>query len=101
MPRSAALRVIAVLAMTLSAAPAQAAPQCGRRDAVVDLLASRYGETPRSRGGAPRGAVVEIFASEATGTWTITLTLPDGTTCLVASGDRFRSVAPSPPGEDA
>jgi hypothetical protein len=27
-----------------------------------------------------------VFASEASGTWTITVTLPDGRTCLIASG---------------
>ena len=34
-------------------------------------------------------AVVEVFASSDTGTWTITVTNASGVTCLVASGQAF------------
>lgn len=40
-------------------------------------------------GLASAGQVVEVFASETTGTWTITVTRPDGTACLVATGEHF------------
>ena len=62
---------------------------CGARGAVIDTLAERYGESRQSIGMAPEGRVVEVFASLETGTWTITVTLPNGMTCLVASGDAF------------
>ena len=38
-------------------------------------------------------AMIELFASADTGTWTITVTTPDGTTCLVASGDQFQMLS--------
>ena len=49
--------------------------------------------------GLGPGAVVEVFASEETGTWTITVTSVNGTTCLVASGNSYTSVAAEPEGE--
>ncbi len=66
-------------------------PRCGKRDAVVMLLAERYGETRRSVGIA-ENAVMEVYASAETGTWTITVTTPDGTMCLVAAGQAFESI---------
>lgn len=67
--------------------------QCDARDRVVALLADRYGETRRSLGVAGEGAVMEVFAAEKTGTWTITLTLPDGQMCLMASGAGFETLS--------
>ncbi|WP_333816454.1 hypothetical protein [Tabrizicola sp.] len=71
---------------------AQSAPQCDSRDAVTALLAQRYGETRRSIGIAGEAAVMELYAAEATGTWSITLTLPDGRMCLIASGSNYETV---------
>ncbi|MBM2575104.1 hypothetical protein JQC91_02195 [Jannaschia sp. Os4] len=71
---------------TLTALPAPAAPDaCGPRAAVVARLAERFGETRRALGLA-RAGIMEIFASDETGTWTVALTMPDGRTCLIASG---------------
>lgn len=69
-----------------------AAPQCGPREAVTALLADRYGETRRALGLAGESAVMELYAADATGTWTITLTLPDGQMCLMASGAGYEAV---------
>ena len=68
------------------------APQCDTRDQVTALLADRYGETRRARGLASEAAVMELFASDATGTWTITYTLPDGRMCLMASGTGYEAL---------
>jgi hypothetical protein len=46
------------------------------------------------------GAVIEMFANDETGTWTATVTGPDGNTCLVASGRAFESMAAPAPGID-
>jgi hypothetical protein len=69
-----------------------AAPQCGPRDTVTALLADRYGETRRAVGLAGETAVMELYAADDSGTWTITMTLPDGQTCLMASGSGFEAV---------
>jgi hypothetical protein len=67
-------------------------PQCDSRDVVTALLADRYGETRRAVGLAGEAAVMELYASDATGTWSITMTLPDGRMCLMASGAGYETV---------
>jgi hypothetical protein len=71
---------------------AHSAPQCDTRDRVTALLADKYGETRRGIGIAGDNAVMELYAADATGTWTITVTLPDGQMCLMASGVGYEAV---------
>ncbi|NNE89552.1 MAG: hypothetical protein HKN27_15895 [Silicimonas sp.] len=71
---------------------AQQQQNCGARETVVERLSSKYGESRQSIGMATKGRVVEVFASQDTGTWTITITMPNGTMCLVASGQSFENV---------
>ncbi|KIT17625.1 hypothetical protein [Jannaschia aquimarina] len=59
---------------------------CGPRAGIVSRLASHFGETRRGIGLGTKGRIVEVFASDATGSWTIAITLPDGRMCLMASG---------------
>ena len=73
-------------------AQAQNRPNCAERATVVARLAEGYGEARQSIGLAPNNAVVEVFANEETGTWTITVTMPNGTTCLVASGQAYEEL---------
>lgn len=90
---------------TLLASPvaAQTAANCAPRDVVVDRLAQRYGETRQSMGLGANNAVIEVFASDETGSWTITVTSANGITCLVASGQAFEALAENLPaaGNDA
>lgn len=72
---------------------------CGARDQVVETLTGRFGEVAQSWGMGPGNRIVEVFASEETGTWTITVTDANGTTCLVASGRYWENLAPVPVGE--
>ncbi len=81
-------------------AAAQSSRNCGPRIAVVERLAEGYGETRQSMGLGANNAVVEVFASEETGSWTITITRPGGLTCLVASGQAFEEVAEALPTSD-
>ena len=55
----------------------------------------------QSMGLGGQGAVVETFASSDTGTWTITVTMPNGMTCMIASGQSFEALIEAlPPKED-
>lgn len=78
------------------AARAQSAPAsiCGQRDHIVRHLETRFGESVRSVGLAGPDRVVEVFASDETGSWTITVTSPSGLTCLMAAGRHFEAMAP-------
>ncbi|MEO8241736.1 MAG: hypothetical protein ABI832_05445 [bacterium] len=70
---------------------AHATPQCAAHQQVVDQLATTYGEARISIGLAQDNTVMEVFASAATGTWTLTATLPNGMTCLVIAGKNFET----------
>ncbi len=76
---------------------AQTARNCGPRDMVVQRLAEGFGESRRAIGLGAQGAVVELFASDSSGSWTITVTFPNGSTCLVASGQAFEALAEALP----
>lgn len=83
------LGVGAVLTMTL---PAAAQSQCASREAVVNQLAERFGESRQSIGMAQGDRVVETYASATSGTWTITVTLPDGRMCIIAAGQAWEKI---------
>lgn len=74
---------------------------CAPHATVVERLASGYGESRQSMGLGADNAVVEVFASLETGTWTITVTRAGGPTCLVASGEAFQHLADGLPNMDS
>lgn len=88
-------------AMLAAADIAHSAPQCDSREAVTALLADRYNETRRAIGIAGETAVMELFAAETTGSWSITVTLPDGRMCLMASGSNYETVTEDLPAKGA
>lgn len=90
----------ALLVATSRQASAQNPRSCGPRDAVVQRLADGYGESRQSMGLGANNAVIEVFASADTGSWTITVTMPNGMTCLVASGQAFEELAEALPTKD-
>lgn len=77
----------------LLAAPATAQQNCAPRERVAERLVDRYGETRQSIGLAANNSVVEVWASDEAGTWTITVTMPSGVTCLIASGQAFENLS--------
>lgn len=93
----------AVAACIAITGPAQANGNCAPRQVVVERLATTYGETRQSIGLGANNAVVEVFASQESGSWTITVTSPAGVTCMVASGMAFETLAEALPaqGNDA
>ena len=84
-------------------AEAQGQTHCAPRHQVVDRLATKYGETRQSMGLGANNAVMEVFASLDSGSWTITVTMANGITCLVASGQAFEELVEAlpPKGDDA
>ena len=92
-----------IAALIAGPASAQSGANCAPRDMVVERLAAKYGEVRQSMGLGANNAVVEVFASDVSGSWTITVTTANGLTCLVASGQAFEALAEVPPveGNDA
>ena len=94
---------LGLMVLAAGSVTAQNARNCGPREALVQRLAEGYGETRQSVGLGANNAVIEVYASDESGTWTITVTMPDGMTCLVASGQAFETLAEALPakGNDA
>ena len=72
-----------------SAAVAQQA--CGERAKFMNKLEETFAERPIAMGLTEKGAVLEVFASPH-GSWTFLITLPDGLTCVVASGQSWETL---------
>lgn len=66
-------------------------PQCGPRGAILQSLAKTYKEVPTHRGVVSTGSLLEVLVSPS-GSWTIIITVPGGPTCLVSSGEGWRSL---------
>ncbi|WP_305970432.1 MULTISPECIES: hypothetical protein [unclassified Mameliella] len=97
----AAILTLLIFAALSLPAEAQTLRHCAPRAAVIERLAAMYGETRQAIGLGANGAIMEVFASDGTGTWTITVTMPNGISCLVASGDTFEAINadPAPEGD--
>ncbi|RBW52388.1 hypothetical protein [Ruegeria sp. A3M17] len=91
------LKMTMGLGIMVLAAQQAHARNCAPRDEVIKRLTETYGETRQGIGIARQGAVMELYASDQSGSWTITVTLPDGMTCLVASGRAYEMTAEALP----
>ncbi len=86
------LLALAAAFVAFSAMPTDSTAQtvCGERSEFVNKLKNGYAEKPVSVGLASNGSMIEVFASE-NGTFSIVITQPGGTSCLVAAGDNWAS----------
>ena len=91
MERTLVVMALGLAQLLLTPGLLHAAAQCAPHDKVAAELASKFAEQPTSMGLAQDNTVMELYASD-TGTWTLTATLPNGMTCLVASGHNFETV---------
>ena len=73
---------------TSTAAAAQTA--CLTHDKLVDLLHGRYSEQPIAAGLESNGRLLEVFAAPDGATWTMVVTTPDGSSCVVAVGEEWQ-----------
>ncbi len=85
--------VVFAALMVAIATQARAQTACGKRADMVRVLDENYGEVRRGGGLAGPTAIYEIWASDATGTWTILKTYPNGVACVVAVGEGWHDDA--------
>lgn len=91
--KTAIVAPLGAMTLFLSADNAQAQQMvCGKRDAIIDQLKGKYGETARVMGFSQGAGVVEVYANDESGSWTILVTNPSGTSCLMAAGEAFETV---------
>lgn len=87
------LRLIAALGLALTIAlPAAAQTICGERTEIVRHLDQNYKENTVALGLAENGGLLEVLASEETGTWTIIVTRPTGDSCVMATGQSWEQL---------
>ncbi len=77
--------------IALHATPVSAQTVCGERAKFIEMLGMKYLEQPVSMGLTSTGAVIEVLTSPK-GSWSILLTDPTGSTCMVAAGDTWEAV---------
>ena len=67
---------------------------CQDRDFVIEHLTKRYQEVPTAIGVTNTGGLIEVLTSAGGDTWTIILSMPDGQSCLISSGEGWRTLPP-------
>lgn len=80
-------------------APPAFASNCATRDTVVTRLQTKFSENLTAAGLQGTQAlqtVVEVWASEDTGTFTVIVTSPHGISCVVAMGTDWFQAKPAP-----
>ena len=80
-----------ILASLLASASAWGQDVCPPRHEIEDYLATEYQERPVASGIANNGGVIEVFASDELGTWTIIITMPTGQSCMIAAGQDWEN----------
>ena len=91
-PALAATAILSVPETTARAQTPAPAQQCDQRARVIGHLARKYQETPVAIGVTASGGMVEVLTTGDGGTWTIILSNPNGTSCLVAAGEGWRAL---------
>ena len=65
---------------------------CNQRASVIGRLAEKYREAPVAIGVTSTGGMVEVLTTGDGGTWTIIVSYPNGTSCLIAVGEGWRAL---------
>jgi hypothetical protein len=86
----------AAVIVALALFPASAHAACMPRAVMIERLADRHGEGREAVALDAQSRMVETFANLETGSWTITVTLPNGIACMVASGQSYERVREAP-----
>lgn len=65
---------------------------CADRTALLTSLDREYKEAPKELGLANNGNVVELLTTRDGKTWTMLMTRPDGTACVIAAGEAWDEI---------
>lgn len=84
----------ALVALVASCSPVLAQESCAPTPQVYEILTERFQEYRIFAGLTSQGAVVEMWGSTETDTWTLVITRLDGISCVQASGAGFRMQLP-------
>ena len=65
---------------------------CSSRADLLKRLGQVYSEDPVALGIATNGGMLEVLSTESGSTWTIIITMPNGRSCMFASGESWQSL---------
>ena len=84
----------------VSGVPSSAVAQtaCAEHAEIVKQLGKHHAETPVALGLAANGGVVEVFPTRDGSTWTMVITMPNGVSCMMASGESWEAFPAKLPG---
>ncbi len=74
---------------------------CAPHEVVIDYLQNMYQEVIIFSAVHNNGGIIETTVNEKTGTWSLLMTMPMQSTCIIASGDGWRAVVPTLGEKDA
>lgn len=89
--------LILLLSLAASDVAAQPRQMCAPRKPLLEKFLQEFGEAPVAGGLDAQGNLIEILASPAE-TWTAIVSNPSGQSCVVGSGQSWRTYAAPPPG---
>ncbi len=95
--RPVAVRTLAATAVSLglllqTAGLVQAQPVCMPRGDLREELHKQFSEAPAAGAIANNGALVQLFASRDRSSWTLVMTRPGGTSCVLVAGENWNEL---------
>lgn len=94
------LRTVLALAALALATPAAAQQHCAPRERVIERLETVYGAVRHAYGLTAGGGLMEFWVSVETQSWSLTVSVAGGRTCLIATGEDFRATETAPKNGD-
>ncbi len=79
------------VALFLVSSAAMAQVPCGQRDKIVESFAVNFKEAPIASGISSTGSLIEVLSTHDGKTWTLIVSSPDGDSCLIGSGQGWRT----------
>lgn len=86
-----------ILCLVATVAQADSHPACAPHDAQIAYLTAAFGETVQASGVTDRQQFMELLGNRKTDTWTLVLTAPDGTACMMTAGGLLMQTPPGDP----
>jgi hypothetical protein len=65
---------------------------CHNANEIAKQLGSKYDEAPVAFGLQSNGNLLQVYASEDKGTWTVVSTTPAGLSCILAAGKSWEAL---------
>jgi len=85
------MRKLLILCLVLLASPAMGQAICTERDKFVLKLKDNYKETRQVIALVSNGHILEVFVSPS-GDWTMLVTQPNGTACVISTGEAWEAL---------